>query len=146
MDIKVNAAQQITQAPAPEQVQATDDKFRFILSSRIADDGLAERLNVMIQDITQQGKQIGKKHDIRDMQRYRTLIKGFLNEIVTRSHAFSRENFLDKKGRHRVYGIIRLVDENLDELAQELLKDEKDTIAIMGKIGNIEGLLLDIFT
>ena len=79
MDIKVNAAQQISQAPAPEQVQATDDKFRFILSSRIADDGLAERLNVMIQDITQQGKQIGKKHDIRDMQRYRTLIKGFLN-------------------------------------------------------------------
>ncbi len=146
MDIKVNAAQQVTQTPAPEQAQVTDDKFRFILSSRIADDGLAERLNVMIQDITQQGKQIGKKHDIRDMQRYRTLIKGFLNEIVTRSHAFSRENFLDKKGRHRVYGIIRLVDENLDELAQELLKDEKDTIAIMGKIGNIEGLLLDIFT
>ena len=108
--------------------------------------GLAERLNVMIQDITQQGKQIGKKHDIRDMQRYRTLIKGFLNEIVSRSHSFSRENFLDKKGRHRVYGIIRLVDESLDELAQELLKDEKDTIAIMGKIGTIEGLLLDILT
>ena len=146
MDIKVQAAQGITQTQAPEQVQETDDKFRFILSSKIDDDGLKERLQVMIQDITQQGKQIGKKHDIRDMQRYRTLIKGFLNEIVSRSHSFSRENFLDKKGRHRVYGIIRLVDENLDELAQELLKDEKDTIAIMGKIGNIEGLLLDIFT
>ena len=146
MDIKVQAAQGITQTQAPEQVQETDDKFRFILSSKIDDDGLKERLQVMIQDITQQGKQIGKKHDIRDMQRYRTLIKGFLNEIVSRSHSFSRENFLDKKGRHRVYGIIRLVDESLDELAQELLKDEKDTIAIMGKIGTIEGLLLDILT
>ena len=146
MDLRVTGAQPVQQAQTPEQVQPGDDKFRFILSSRIEEDGLAERLNTMIQDITQQGKQIGKKHDIRDMQRYRTLIKGFLNEIVTRSHAFSRENFLDKKGRHRVYGIIRLVDENLDELAQELLKDEKDTIAIMGKIGNIEGLLLDIFT
>ena len=146
MDIKVQAAQGITQTQAPEQVQETDDKFRVILSSKIDDDGLKERLQVMIQDITQQGKQIGKKHDIRDMQRYRTLIKGFLNEIVSRSHSFSRENFLDKKGRHRVYGIIRLVDESLDELAQELLKDEKDTIAIMGKIGTIEGLLLDILT
>lgn len=146
MDIKVQAAQAITQAPAPEQVQETDDKFRFILSSKIDDEGLKERLQVMIQDITQQGKQIGKKHDIRDMQRYRTLIKGFLNEIVSRSHSFSRENFLDKKGRHRVYGIIRLVDESLDELARELLKDEKDTIAIMGQIGTIEGLLLDILT
>ena len=69
-----------------------------------------------------------------------------MNEIVTRSHSFSRENYLDKKGRHRVYGIIRLVDENLDALAQELLKDEKDNIAIMGRIGTIEGLLLDVFT
>ena len=134
------------QAQPAEQTQPIDDKFRFILERHVDDEGLAERLNTMIADITQQGKLIGKKNDIRDMQRYRTLIKGFLNEIVARSHSFSRENYLDKKGRHRVYGIIRLVDENLDELAQELLKDEKDTIAIMGRIGTIEGLLLDIFT
>lgn len=146
MDIKVNAAQPVQQAQAPESSQPIDDRFRFILESRVDDEGLAARLNVMIQDITQQGKLLGKKHDIRDMQRYRLLIKDFLNEIVTRSHSFSRENYLDKKGRHRVYGIIRLVDEKLDELAQELLKDEKDTIAIMGRIGTIEGLLLDIFT
>ncbi|MBQ9700854.1 MAG: DUF327 family protein, partial [Lachnospiraceae bacterium] len=39
-----------------------------------------------------------------------------------------------------------LIDENLDELAGELLKDEKDNIAILSKIGEIEGLLLDILT
>ena len=72
--------------------------------------------------------------------------KGFMNEIVSRSHEFSRENFLDRRGRHRVYGIVRLVDENLDALAQELMKDEKDNLAILSKIGEIRGLLLDIFT
>jgi len=84
--------------------------------------------------------------DIRDMKRYRGLVKDFLNEVVNRSHKFSRENFLDRRGRHRVYGIIRLVDENLDELAGELVKDEKDHLAILDKIGEIQGLLLDIFT
>ena len=74
------------------------------------------------------------------------MIREFLNEVVTRSHSFSRENFLDKKGRHRVYGIIRLVNQNLDALTQEMLKEEKDNITIMGIIGDIEGLLLDIFT
>ena len=43
-------------------------------------------------------------------------------------------------------GSIRLVDENLDQLAQELMKDEKDNLAILNKIGEIRGLLLDIFT
>jgi len=45
-----------------------------------------------------------------------------------------------------VYGIIRMVDQTLDELAQELVKDEKDNLAILAKIGEIRGLLLDIFT
>lgn len=146
MEIRVDAAQQIQQAQQTGQEAPVDDKFRFILSSKVDDEGLASRLTEMMKEITQQGKQIGKRNDIRDMQRYRVLIKGFLNEIVSRSHSFSRENYLDKKGRHRVYGIIRLVDENLDALAQELLKDEKDNIAIMGRIGTIEGLLLDVFT
>lgn len=80
------------------------------------------------------------------MRRYRSLVKSFLNEVVTRSHKFSRENFLDRRGRHRVYGIIKQVDDTLDELARELVKDEKDHIAILNKIGEIRGLLLDIFT
>ena len=78
-----------------------------------------------------QGERISKKKDIKDMRKYRSLIKEFMNEVVSRSHAFSRENFLDRKGRHRVYGIIRLVDETLDELAKELVKDEKDNITIL---------------
>ena len=146
MDMKINALTQAAQVQHTEAVQEATGDFKFVLTSKIEDESLAERLNLMMQDITMQGERIKKKHDIRDMQRYRALIKDFLNEVVTRSHQFSRENFLDRKGRHRVYGIIRLVDENLDELAQELLKDEKDNILILDKIGTIEGLLLDIFT
>ena len=80
------------------------------------------------------------------MRKYRQLIKDFINEVVYRSHEFSRENFLDKRGRHRVYGIIRLVDENLDKLAEELLKEEKDNLKILNLVGEIRGLLLDIIT
>ena len=146
MDIRVNQLQQLQQPQETAPAQESNGQFKFILSSRLADEGLAERLNLMMQEITSQGKAIGKRRDIKDMQRYRTMIKAFLNEVVTRSHEFSRENFLDRKGRHRVYGIIRIVDEKLDELAQELMKDEKDNIAILSTIGTIEGMLLDIFT
>ena len=84
--------------------------------------------------------------DGRDMKHYRKLIKEFLNEVVNRSHKFSRENFLDRRGRHRVYGMIKLVDKALDELAGELIKEEKDAIAILSKVDKIRGLLLDIIT
>ena len=137
MDIRINNIQQPNQIQAPEQIQEANGDFKFILTSKLEDTNLAERLNLMMQDIIQQGKRIGKRNDIKDMQRYRVLIKDFLNEVVTRSHAFSRENFLDRKGRHRVYGIIRQVDDELDALARELVKDEKDNIDILAKIVQI---------
>jgi len=145
VDIKVNQVQQPVQVEQTPQVQETDGTFKFTLVSRIEEQDLQNALTQMMEEITRQGDKLAKHRDIKDMKRYRTLIKDFLNEIVNRSHAFSRENFLDRKGRHRVYGIIRLIDKNLDELAQELVKDEKDNLSILSKIGEIRGLLLDIF-
>jgi len=147
MDIKVNQMTAATSSVEPtQQVQATDETFKFTLISHIEEQELQARLGFLMEEISKQGKKISKKMDVRDMKKYRSLVKDFLNEVVNRSHEFSRENFLDKKGRHRVYGIIKLVDKNLDELATELMKEEKDHITILNKIGEIKGLLLDIFT
>ena len=145
MDLKVNEVQQTAPVQQTQTAQPTDDSFRFMLASNIEEAGLAERLNLMMEEIVMQGDKIVKRMDVRDMRRYRTLIKEFMNEIVNRSHKFSRENFLDRRGRHRVYGIIRLVDEKLNELAQELVSEECDKIAILAKVDEIRGLLLDIF-
>lgn len=145
-DMRVN---QLFSTPAlseSKQVEKSDGTFKFTLASQIQETELQEKVNQLLTDITHQGEVISKHMDIRDMKKYRGLVKDFLNEVVYRSHKFSRENFLDRKGRHRVYGIIRKIDENLDELAEELIKDEKDHLTILARIGDIEGLLLDIFT
>ena len=146
MDIKVNQANNINQVDRQAPARDTVDAFKFTLISNIEESSLKERLNLMLEDIVQQGKKIAKRTDISEMRQYRQLIKEFLNEVVNRSHQFSRENFLDRRGRHRVYGIVKLIDKNLDELAEELIKDEKDNIAILNKIDEIRGLLLDILT
>ena len=136
MDIKVNNIAQVTQVPDTVTTETGDGTFKFTLASAITDADLQAKVDLLMNDITAQGNRIAQHMDIKD----------FLNEVVYRSHKFSRENFLDRKGRHRVYGLIRLIDSNLDELARELVKDEKDHIAILSRIGEIRGLLLDILT
>ena len=131
MDIKVNQLNKPMPVEQPAQQQSADGTFKFTLVSHIEEQELQTRLTSLMEEITMQGDKLAKHRD---------------NEIVNRSHSFSRENFLDKRGRHRVYGIVRLVDEKLDALAQELVKDEKDNMEILSKIGEIRGLLLDIFT
>ncbi len=146
MDIKINQIMPTVQSEAVKENVQQDGTFKFVLASRVSEAELQSKLTTMMEEIVMQGDRLAKHRDIRDMRKYRGLIKDFMNEVVTHSHEFSRENFLDRRGRHRVYGIIRLVDETLDELAKELMQDEKDNLAILGKIGEIRGLLLDIFT
>ncbi len=146
MEIRFNNIQQTAPVEQTTTQASTDGTFKFMLASNIQEAELQARLNTLMEEITMQGERLYKRRDVKDMKHYRGLVKEFLNEVVTHSHSFTRENFLDRRGRHRVYGIIRLIDENLDQLAQELMKDEKDNLAILGKIGEIRGLLLDIFT
>ena len=133
MNLRVNQLQQPTQLEPKAPVTESDGSFRFTLLSSIEEQEL-------------QGNKLSRKMDIRDMKLYRKMIKEFMNEIVTHSHSFSRENFLDKKGRHRVYGMVKLIDAALDDLAEELMREEKDHLAILNKIGEIQGMILDLFT
>ena len=146
MDIKVKDIAPANQTTPVKAQEKSDDSFKFTLISNIEEKDLQEKLGNMMQEITEQAQKTAKHLDIRHMKKYRELVKGFLNEVVNRSHKFSRENFLDRRGRHRVYGIVKMVDENLDNLARELVKDEKDHLAIVGAIDDIRGLLLDIST
>ena len=61
MDMKINQmlpTQSVSEHT--DKTQPMDDQFKFTLMSRIDDEGLQERLNLMFQDITMQGKKIGK--------------------------------------------------------------------------------------
>lgn len=144
MDIKVNEIKNTVPVDSQTTHKASDGQFKFMLVSNIEEKDLQNKLSNLMQQIDAQGEKIAKHMDVADMKRYRSLVKEFMNEVVNRSHEFSRENFLDRRGRHRVYGIVKLVDKKLDDLARELVKDEKDNMEILNKVGEIKGLLLDI--
>ncbi len=146
MDIKISQLTPTSSLETGSTKPVTDDTFKFTLASAISDAELSDKLTGLLNDISVQGKLLSEHMDVRDMKRYRGLVKEFLNEVVNRSHKFSRENFLDRRGRHRVYGMIKLVDEKMDELASALVADEKDHIDILDRVDEIRGLLLDITT
>jgi uncharacterized protein YaaR (DUF327 family) len=144
MDLRVTEIINKTLGQTEKKNQAPKhEEFSFTLN-RLGAEGLKERLTKLIDDIASQGERINKHMNVNELKHYRTLISSFINEVVTNGSEFSRENFLDRRGRHRVYGIVRKVNEELDLLAEELLKSEKNTLAILDKTGQIQGLLLDL--
>ena len=144
MEFKINEATPVNQTEnsKPSAKKNLDD-FQFTLK-RLGNEGLSERIETLMADIRAQGDKIAHHMDIRDMRAYRALITEFINEIVANSYSFSRLNILDRRGRHKAYSLVKLIDKKLDELAQNLLNDEKSHIAILEKTGEIQGLLMDL--
>ncbi|MCQ2977060.1 MAG: YaaR family protein [archaeon] len=123
-----------------------EKSFAFTLQSHIEENELEEQLKVMVNDINEQGKILSDHMDFKDFKKYKEMITAFIEEVTSTSHKFSREEFLDRRGRHKIYGMIRLVNKDVDDIAQEMLKSEKNPLAILSKIDEIRGLLLDILT
>jgi uncharacterized protein YaaR (DUF327 family) len=108
-------------------------------------DSLQEQLTTLLDEINLQSKEVEKKFHLNEILKYKKLVKEFLGLTVTNSHKFTKENFLDRRGRHRVLSIVKQVDDELETLTKDFLEKEKDKLKILNKLDGIKGMLLDIF-
>ena len=106
---------------------------------------LTSRLNRLMSDIERQGEQLANSMDIKELRNYKKLISEFMNEVVTNSLKFSKQSHFDRRGRHKVYALVKKVNARVEELSREFLKEEKDNIKILESIGNIKGMLFDMY-
>ena len=102
------------------------------------------RIRELVEQIINQGEKLGKRTDIGELKVYKRLVSEFLRDTIANSHKFSRQNFLDRRGKHRVYAVVKNVNSELEALTQEVLNGEKDNIGILQRLDSIKGLILDI--
>lgn len=103
-----------------------------------------KNLHELADRITQQGKKLGEKIDIRELKIYKKLISEFLDEAVSGSSRFFKQSTLDRRGRHRIFAIVKKIDRELELLAEDVISGEKDNIGILKRLDEIKGLILDI--
>jgi len=145
LKVKETAARRETRAVAHDGNKARDGLPDFLNVIKGAEDGgVVERLRAKAGEIAAQGEKLADKVDIRELRAYKKLISEFMDEAVGNSRKFSKHSFLDRRGRHKVYAIIKKVNEELDELTREVLSGEKDRLKILNKLEDIKGLILDI--
>lgn len=125
--------------------KAIKDTFKVKLSA-IEQEHIRTELNSIYEKIESQSSKLSERLFIDDLIMYKKLVKEFLNISVNNSHVFFKENSLDRRGRHRVYSLVKKVDEELDELTKEFIDIENKRINILKRLENINGMLMDIMT
>ena len=117
--------------------------FRRTLTE-LTKEAYAARLQAMKKSIDEQGDKLADKVDVKEFEKYRKLIREFIDEIVSNGYTFQREDAYASRGRHRYIATVKIVDEKLDELGKEVMKEQADKIEILSRIDDIRGLLMDL--
>lgn len=107
-------------------------------------DNQDEYLKKQLKDIDEKAELLKNRMDMLDFMEYKNIIKEFLAYIVKNSHEYSQESKMSRRGDFRIFGIIKKIDEELEKMANEFLKEKKDRLEIIKSISGIQGLLVDI--
>ncbi|MNO43928.1 hypothetical protein D3C76_341610 [compost metagenome] len=103
-----------------------------------------DELNQKIKDIQQQGDRLTKSMTVRELAIYRNMIKKFLEETARRGVILKDTKGWDRRGRGKRYKLLEEIDAALLNLADDLLESEQGRIDLLGRVGEIRGLLINL--
>ena len=105
-----------------------------------------ERLHALLSDIQSQGERLVRSQTVKELQQYKRLIERFMKEVVDFGMELKHSSGWSYSGRMETYTLVEKVDEELLTLTEMVLEEGKDSLEILRKIGEIEGLLINIYT
>ncbi|MEE3896441.1 YaaR family protein [Priestia megaterium] len=105
-----------------------------------------EHLTQVINKIEEQGKQLVKNQTIDSLRKYKTLVKQFMNEVVKNGFELYEERGFNHRGTTKVYKLVKEVDTKLVDLTNDILQKEKNSLNLLKRVGEIQGLLINMYT
>ncbi|PCK23722.1 hypothetical protein CEY02_00135 [Bacillus pumilus] len=105
-----------------------------------------EQLTVMLSDIEVFGKKLTKSRNLKDLARFKGLVKRFVKEAVDNGLNIETSRSFDLYGNTRTLALVKALDEKLVELTEDMMDQEKPSIDLLERIGEIKGLLINLYT
>ncbi|AGX02079.1 MULTISPECIES: YaaR family protein [Bacillaceae] len=103
------------------------------------------QLQGLLKDIDSAGERLGRSRNFKDLAKFKTLVKRFVKETVDYGMELNQSHSWNQYGQGRSLKIVETIDQKLADLTEEVMKKEKQSIGILGKIGEIKGLLINIY-
>lgn len=105
----------------------------------------SEQITRLLGDISSAGDRIARSRNLRDMAKFKMLVRRFLKEAVESGLELKQSHTWNQYGEGRQLKLVKTIDEKLVELAEGLLDEEKTAVDLLEKIGEIKGLLISLY-
>ena len=105
-----------------------------------------QTLNRLIGDIEGAGQRLVRSRTFRELAKYKALVKRFVREAVEYGMELKQSTSWNQYGQSRPLKTVETIDAKLVELSEEILNKERSSLEILEMIGEIKGLLINLYT
>ena len=131
---------------------SADSEKSFLIEQGLPPEiaGLSEEeATVFLKDaVDMAGDELLEKMTSEAFAKYRTKVKQFMGYIVKNNFIIDqhKRHGFNRKGKPRDPAIqVQVINQKLDSLASDLLYNHMDKLKILAKVGEINGLLVDLY-
>lgn len=112
---------------------------------RVEEKQIKQELKEILNDIDNLGKNMAEHRNVEDLQEYKNKVKDFLATSLKKIYKLKEDMSFDRRGRHRIYSLVEKVDKELEELTDMFMDKQQDKLALVAKVDEIRGLLIDVY-
>lgn len=105
-----------------------------------------DRLAKKVEEIEAQGEKLANSQTIDNLRKYKKMVKEFLSDVVSNGLELSQRFGFNQRGSSSMYRLVKDVDKKLIELTDEVIAKEKKGLDIVNLVGEIKGMLINIYT
>lgn len=105
-----------------------------------------EQLTKLLTQIDMAGERLSRSQTFQDLASYKSLVKRFIHEAVEYGMDLNQSHSWNFNGQGRTHTLIEKIDKELLDLTEQMVDQEKGSIDILGKVGLIKGLLINLYT
>jgi uncharacterized protein len=145
MDVQKVGKIGLNQIEKKTQVATESISFSEVMGKK-RENLLYDKFTKMAKEIEDQGKVLSESRTVEDLKRYKKMVKSFLEEAVQNGLQLENQRGFNRRGRTKVYKIVKEVDAKLMQLTNEVLKKEQKGLNILNLVGEVQGLLINIYT
>ncbi|MGG5251976.1 YaaR family protein [Neobacillus sp. SM06] len=128
-----------------ETVAKDSISFDAVMDKKRADLTL-ESLNQKMKEIESQGSKLVESRTVENLRNYKKLVKDFLNDVVKNGLQLKEERGFNQYGSSRLYKLVKEVDKKLIDLTDTVLNKEVKGLDLLGMVGEIKGMLINLYT
>ena len=101
-------------------------------------------LEELLDEVHSCGGELLESQSLEAIKRYRAAVRGFLDLVLARMLALEERSSGAGVSKRKRFTQIRVIDQKLERLVSDLLADQHRQLDLLGRVNEINGLLVDL--